>query len=174
MKFGKLGTFGMHLFAVLTEAWDLGVDALDDGKVTSDEVEDAAGKLSDAAGDVLHIEMHGQDIVNDACQRHLVQGVALLGFGVASAMARESDAEWAEYLKATEDKVAASRAKAAAGGDNPFREMAKDRARGVAARAREMAKDIQLGVGLAAQVLGIHLDRGDHQDPEPVEPPAEG
>ncbi|MCP4225250.1 MAG: hypothetical protein GY773_18080, partial [Actinomycetia bacterium] len=48
--FGLLGSFPVRIFAVLTDAWDAGVRALEDGVIDESEVEATALELSQNLG----------------------------------------------------------------------------------------------------------------------------
>ncbi len=61
--FGLLGSFPVRIFAVLTDAWDAGVRALEDGVIDESEVEATALELSQNLGDVLVVKIQGHDII---------------------------------------------------------------------------------------------------------------
>ena len=158
--FGKFGVLVLSLVAVGTQAYENGVDALEDGVVDEDEVESAALDLSTGLGDVLCIKVRGQDIISDKCQNHLVQGLSLLGHGVATALLRDEEAD--EDANAILDSINASKFDAALDGVAPPEIPASIGAhlRGPAARAFRRARQ---GVAMARAAHTLASNHGELQ-----------
>lgn len=64
------------------------VKAIFDKGTTQNEVESLCGVLSDQAGDLLHIEIRGEDIVRKRAQKHLFQAAGLILLAVFRAARR--------------------------------------------------------------------------------------